>query len=114
MSLTLSMQAAISGMKTSQKAIDTISNNLVNANTPGYTSKIHNQQEIVVNGVGQGVQAGLVGLEVDAGHRGHVGEGRAAAAEGLHQGPHEGGGRRAAVAAEADGDRPLHAATGGR
>ncbi len=56
MSLTMALHAGISGLQTSQKAIDTTANNISNVNTVGYTKKTHVQESVIVAGYGQGVQ----------------------------------------------------------
>ncbi|MCL2673000.1 MAG: flagellar hook-associated protein FlgK [Alphaproteobacteria bacterium] len=61
----VAMQSAVSGLQNAQRAIDTISNNIVNAGTPGYTRKMHNQQARTVAGVGQGVMSLLSTRQVD-------------------------------------------------
>ncbi len=56
MSLNMALQAGITGLLTSQKAVDTTANNIANVNTVGYTKKTHVQESIVVAGKGQGVK----------------------------------------------------------
>ncbi|MGE5504097.1 MAG: flagellar hook-associated protein FlgK [Actinomycetota bacterium] len=67
MSLTLGLNTALSGLLTSQRALDVISQNVVNVNTPGYTRKVMSPESRVVNGVGAGVQEGAVLRSVDEG-----------------------------------------------
>src|SRR4051812_4826643 len=50
----ISLNAALSGLQVAQQAIDTISTNVANASTPGYTRKILPQETQVINGVGVG------------------------------------------------------------
>lgn len=47
---------ATSGLQAAQAALNSISNNISNVNTPGYVRTIVNQQQQVVGGLGQGVQ----------------------------------------------------------
>ncbi len=56
MSLNMALQAGISGLMTSQKAVDTTANNIANVNTIGYTKKTHVQESVIIAGRGQGVQ----------------------------------------------------------
>ncbi len=65
MSTTLSLDSALSGLKAAQRTLDTISNNIANAQTPGYTRKILPQETLVVGGVGMGVQLGAIMRSVD-------------------------------------------------
>ena len=51
----VSMNAALSGLLVAQQQINTISANISNASTPGYTDKILNQTTQVVNGQAVGV-----------------------------------------------------------
>ena len=66
MGLDLSLRTAMSGLRTVQKGLDTVSSNIANADTPGYTRKVLNQSTIVTSqGQGVGVQAGNIEREVD-------------------------------------------------
>lgn len=65
MSLTLSLRAALSGITATQTALQTVSSNIVNATTPGYTRKTVEFQTRTVNGVGAGVEIARVGRDVD-------------------------------------------------
>ena len=60
MALTLGLSTALSGLMTSQRALDTIAQNVTNVNTPGYVRKVMNQEARVLNGNGAGVQVGSV------------------------------------------------------
>ncbi len=61
MSITLALGAAISGLQTSQKGLDSVSRNIVNVNTDGYTRKVFLQESQILAGRGVGVRAaGLV------------------------------------------------------
>jgi flagellar hook-associated protein 1 FlgK len=65
MSLTSSLYTALTGLQTSQSAMRVLSNNVTNANTPGYTRKIAELQSRVVAGTGAGVQLGTIDRYVD-------------------------------------------------
>ncbi|OPZ77402.1 MAG: Flagellar hook-associated protein 1 [Alphaproteobacteria bacterium ADurb.Bin438] len=67
MALTTALQSGLSGLMTSQKAIDVTSNNIVNSNTVGYTRKVHTQNSIILGGTGVGVVAGFSSRVVDEG-----------------------------------------------
>ena len=67
MSLTLGLNAAISGLSTAQKGLDLVSHNISNVNTEGHTRKIFNPESRVLAGSGAGVQVGSVTREVDQG-----------------------------------------------
>ena len=58
--LTQALRTAHSGLFTSQQALDTVSRNVANVNTPGYSRKIVNLEQRTVAGVGAGVVVGLV------------------------------------------------------
>ena len=65
MSLTLALDSAVSGLSTAQAGLDTISSNIANVNTPGYTRKINNQVSVVLAGQGAGVDIGPITRNVD-------------------------------------------------
>lgn len=65
MSLTLALNNAVSGLKAAQASLATISNNVSNANTVGYTRKYQNQSSQISNGVGAGVATPVVVRKVD-------------------------------------------------
>lgn len=62
---TLSLDAALSGLRAAQRQLDTISNNISNASTPGFTRKILPTQTLVVGGVGMGVEMNAIMRSVD-------------------------------------------------
>lgn len=66
MSLDLSIANALSGLKVVQRSIDTVSQNITNAQTPGYTRKTLAQSAVVIGQTGAGVQAGELQRTVDA------------------------------------------------
>ena len=61
------LNAALSGLRVAQQQLSTISNNVSNATTPGYTRKILPQSTQVINSTGQiiGVQAETLIRKVD-------------------------------------------------
>ncbi|MBC7952212.1 MAG: flagellar hook-associated protein FlgK [Rhodospirillaceae bacterium] len=67
MSLTLGLNTALSGLLTSQRGLDVISQNVTNVNTKGYTRKVMNSESKVLAGRGAGVQEGAVTRMVSEG-----------------------------------------------
>lgn len=65
MSLSLSLSNALSGLQAAQASIATISNNITNVNTPGYSRQVQPQTSLSFNGVGSGVQSQTVIAQVD-------------------------------------------------
>src|SRR3954452_6959173 len=66
MGLDLSLRTAMSGLRTVQKGLDTVSSNIANADTPGYTRKVLTQSTVVTSqGQGVGVQTSNIEREVD-------------------------------------------------
>ncbi len=61
MSITLAFGAAMSGLSTAQQGLDSVSRNIANVNTAGYTRKVFVQESQVLAGKGVGVRA--VGLQ---------------------------------------------------
>ncbi|WP_337995990.1 flagellar hook-associated protein FlgK [Oleispirillum naphthae] len=57
MSITLALGAAMSGLSTAQQGLDSISRNIANVNTVGYTRKVFVQESQVLAGRGVGVRA---------------------------------------------------------
>ena len=62
---TVSLNAALSGLKAAQTALNTVSTNIANASTPGYTRKILPQETQLLNGMGVGVTTGGLVRNVD-------------------------------------------------
>lgn len=62
---TVSLNAALSGLKAAQSALNTVSTNIANASTPGYTRKILPQETQILNGMGVGVKTGGLVRNVD-------------------------------------------------
>lgn len=69
MSLTLGLNTAISGLLTSQKGLDVVSQNIANINTEGYSRKIFNPESRVLAGYGAGVQVAEITRRVEEGLR---------------------------------------------
>lgn len=65
--LTLSLRTAQSALLTNQTVLDSIANNISNVNTEGYSRKIANLEQRVVNGSGAGVQMSSITRNVDEG-----------------------------------------------
>jgi flagellar hook-associated protein 1 FlgK len=65
MSLTLALNSAVAGLQVNQASIQVTSNNVANANTPGYTRKVASQEQVRLGGVGAGVKLSNVGRQVD-------------------------------------------------
>ncbi|THD81284.1 MAG: flagellar hook-associated protein FlgK [Phenylobacterium sp.] len=55
-SLSVALSTATSGLMAAQTGLNTVSDNIANVNTPGYVRKTVDQQQLNVNGMGQGVQ----------------------------------------------------------
>ncbi len=65
MSINTILSTAASGMMAAQAGIRTVSDNVANANTPGYVRKVINQTSLVSQGAGAGVNVGAVARVVD-------------------------------------------------
>jgi len=65
MSLSIALSNALSGLQTNQSVIQTIANNVTNANTPGYSRKYADPVSRTILGVGQGVSASEIRRVVD-------------------------------------------------
>ena len=66
MTLTSSLNSALSGLKTYQEVLSVHSHNVANANTEGYVKQSATQSSVVTDGRGQGVQIESVLAEIDA------------------------------------------------
>src|ERR1035437_4746842 len=53
--MSIALDAALSGLQVAQRQIDTISANVANASTPGYTRKILPQETQIISGTAVGV-----------------------------------------------------------
>lgn len=65
MSLTLALNAAVTGLSTAQAGLDVISSNIANVNTEGYTRKVFDQNTLVLAGQGAGVDIAEIRNNVD-------------------------------------------------
>lgn len=65
MSLSIALQNALSGLQTNEAVIQTIANNVANANVEGYTRKTSAPVSLTVAGEGRGVEAGALERVVD-------------------------------------------------
>ena len=65
MSLTLALQSALTGLNVNQRVMSTISNNIANANTEGYSRQVVDLASINIDGRGQGVRVEDVVRKVD-------------------------------------------------
>ncbi|MFQ5971725.1 MAG: flagellar hook-associated protein FlgK [Alphaproteobacteria bacterium] len=65
MSLTISLQSALSAMQAAQAAFQIASNNVANVNTEGYSRKQATQESVVVDGLGSGVTLSEIERIVD-------------------------------------------------
>lgn len=65
MTLNLAIHNALTGVRVAQQSLDTVSHNIANAQTPGFTRKSLPQQSVIAGGVGIGVRAGEVVRQVN-------------------------------------------------
>jgi flagellar hook-associated protein 1 FlgK len=65
MSLTLTLNNALSGLQVNQSALTVISNNIANVNTPGYSRKVLSQQTRTLANVGAGVEVSGVNRQIN-------------------------------------------------
>ena len=65
--LTLSLRTAQTALLSNQSVLDSIANNISNVNTEGYSRKVANLEQRVVNGNGAGVQLSSITRNVDEG-----------------------------------------------
>ncbi len=65
MSLTIALNTALSGLMTSQAAMQTVSNNIANVNTPNYARQEVNLESLTIDGRGVGVAIADVTRVVD-------------------------------------------------
>ena len=65
MSINTALNSALSGLLASQQALNVISNNLSNINTPNYTKKTINLEERTLAGQGAGVQVASITSAID-------------------------------------------------
>ena len=65
MDVTLSLQNALTGLQAAQANLAVISNNITNAQTPGYSREIVPLSSQIVGGVGSGVTVGVTQRQID-------------------------------------------------
>jgi flagellar hook-associated protein 1 FlgK len=65
MSIDAVLNTAVTGLNVAQSALQTVSNNIANVNTPGFTRKVVELESIAAGGVGGGVQVADVKRIVD-------------------------------------------------
>ena len=63
--MTIALDAALSGLRIAQQSLDTVSRNISNASTPGYTRKILPQENVIIAGRGVGVSALMLSRNVN-------------------------------------------------
>ncbi len=66
MTLSSALGASLSGLNTTQAAIDVVSRNIANASTPGYTRKVLPQENALAGGEGIGVRRQAAQRQVDS------------------------------------------------
>lgn len=66
MSLSLSLNTALSGLKVNQESLSVLSQNIANANNPDYSRKIISQSAVELNGVGAGVSIDDITRKIDS------------------------------------------------
>ena len=65
--ITQALRTAQSGLLVNQQALNTVSSNISNVNTPGYSKKVINLENIAVSGVPAGVKISSITRQVDEG-----------------------------------------------
>ena len=65
MSLSLSLNTALTGLQTNQAGLNLVSNNIANAGTEGYTRKTAERAAVILDGLGAGVELGQIRRTVD-------------------------------------------------
>ncbi len=65
--ITLALKVAQSGLLSNQEALHTVSNNVANVSTTGYSRKIVNFSQVSVNGIGAGTKIAEITRRVDEG-----------------------------------------------
>jgi flagellar hook-associated protein 1 len=65
--ITQALRTAQSGLLVNQQALNTVSNNISNVNTPGYSKKVINFENVAIAGVPAGVKISSVVRKVDEG-----------------------------------------------
>jgi len=65
MSLSIALSSALAGLQVNQTALQVTSGNVANVNTPDYARKIHQQQNRVLGGQGNGVETAQIIRQID-------------------------------------------------
>lgn len=65
MSLSMSLNTALSGLKVNRESLAVLSQNIANANNPNYSRKIISQSAVNLNGVGAGVNIDGINRTID-------------------------------------------------
>jgi flagellar hook-associated protein 1 FlgK len=65
MSLSLSLNTALTGLNVNQQSLAVLSQNIANANTAGYSRQLINQQSVSLDGMGSGVRIEDVTRRID-------------------------------------------------
>lgn len=65
MGLTVALNNALTGLNVNQQQLSVLSQNIANANTPGYSKQTAQQDSVYLNGTGQGVTIAQITRKVD-------------------------------------------------
>ena len=65
MSVSLTLNNALSGLSINQQALTVLSQNIANANTPGYSKQTINQESVTLGGIGEGVSIQSITRKID-------------------------------------------------
>jgi flagellar hook-associated protein 1 len=65
MSLSIALMNALSGLQLNQRALDVTAQNVANVNTEGYSRKVVQQQAVVIDGRGAGVEIAQIARKVN-------------------------------------------------
>src|SRR6185295_12906205 len=65
MGLAITLNNALSGLNVSQQSLTVLSQNIANANTPGYSRQIISQQPVYLDGIPSGVSINEITRQVD-------------------------------------------------
>jgi len=65
MSVSIALNNALTGLNINQQALTVLSQNIANANTPGYSKQIINQQSVTLGGLGEGVDIESITRKID-------------------------------------------------
>lgn len=65
MGLTVTLNNALTGLNVNQQQLSVLSQNIANANTPGYSKQVAQQNSVYLSGAGQGVSISSINRKVD-------------------------------------------------